>query len=398
MINDRLSELRDYPFGRLNALLDGIDPAPGAGPNGAPIVMSIGEPGHAFPDMVTTLLADNAALWRKYPPIGGTADLRAAIADWLSRRYELQPGMVSAEHHVLPVAGTREALFTIALAAVPTEKAGKRPVALIPDPFYQVYVGAAIMAGAEPVFVPTTPETGFLPDFAALPDDILDRAAIAYLCSPSNPQGAIADIDALIAMVRLARERDFVLAADECYCEIYDADPPPGILQACAALGGDMTNVMAFHSLSKRSNVPGLRSGFVAAAPDLIAAFARLRNYTGGVTPLPIQAVAAALWRDEGHVADNRAQYRAKFDLAEQYLSGRAAFYRPPGGFYLWLDVGGGEAAAKRLWAEAGIKVMPGAYLSREHPDPPGAAYIRAALVHDRDTTADALARMADIL
>lgn len=170
MINDRLSELRDYPFGRLNTLLDGIDPAPGAGPNGAPIIMSIGEPGHAFPDMVTKLLADNAALWRKYPPIGGTADLRAAIADWLSRRYELQPGMVSAEHHVLPVAGTREALFTIALAAVPTEKAGKRPVALIPDPFYQVYVGAAIMAGAEPVFVPTTPETGFLPDFAALPD------------------------------------------------------------------------------------------------------------------------------------------------------------------------------------------------------------------------------------
>ena len=394
MINDRLGQLRDYPFARLNKLLEGTDPPAGR----EPIVMSIGEPRHPYPPFVNEVLAANAAGWSKYPPTPGTPAFRAAVADWLTRRFALPAGMVDPERHVLPVAGTREALFNIALTVVPKQKAGKQPVVLIPDPFYQVYVGAAVLAGAEPVFVPASAETAFLPDFASVPRDLLERAALAYLCSPSNPQGTIAGLPYLARLIALAREHDFVLAADECYCEIYDSVPPPGVLEACAALGRDMTNVIAFHSLSKRSNVPGLRSGFVAGGADLIADFQRQRSYSGGITPLPVLAVAEALWRDEAHVEENRALYHAKFDIAAELLEGAVEFTRPAGGFYLWLDVGDGEAAAKQLWAEAGVKVMPGAYLSRPREDPPGAAYIRAALVDPPDVTAEALRRLAPIL
>ncbi len=389
MTNPRLAMLTDYPFQRLTTLLGGP-----ATPES--LVMSIGEPQHAPPSFVADVIAAHAHLWGKYPPLAGTPDYRRACADWLTRRFGLPAGMLDAERQVIPVAGTREALYLIAQTVVDPDA---RPVVLLPNPFYQVYAGAAAMAGAEPVFVPATAESGFLPDFAALPAATLERAALAYYCTPANPQGAVADAATLRRTVDLARRHGFVLAVDECYSEIWDQAPPAGALGACAALGGGTEGVVVFHSLSKRSSVPGLRCGFVAGDPDILAAFAHLRSYGGPTVPLPVLAAGAALWRDEAHVDDNRALYRAKLDLAEDLLGGRFGFRRPPGGFFLWLDVGDGERAALTLWREAGIRVLPGAYLARDAGGGnPGAAYIRVALVHDLATTRRALSRIAEVL
>ena len=395
MINDRLAALRDYPFRRLAALLEGA----AAPPDVEPVVMSIGEPRHPVPGLVAETLAANAAGWGRYPPTSGTAHLRAACAEWLVRRYALPAESVDPDVHILPCNGTREALFTVALLAVPRAVGGERPAVLMPNPFYQVYAGAAVLAGAEPVFLSATAENGFLPDFEALPDSLLRRTALAYLCSPANPQGTVADLDYLRRLVALARRRDFVLAIDACYGDIYSDAPPPGVFEVCR--DGDFDRVLAFHSLSKRSNVPGLRSGFVAGDPRLMADYARLRGYSGGASPLPVLAAAAALWRDEAHAERSRALYRRKFDLAARRLAGRHGFYRPDGGFYLWLDVGDGEAAARRLWTEAGVKVMPGGYLSRangERGQDPGAPYIRMALVHEPAVVDAALSRVAAVL
>jgi N-succinyldiaminopimelate aminotransferase len=274
------------------------------------------------------------------------------------------------------------------------------PAVLMPNPFYQVYLGGAVMAGAEPILVPATKDVGFLPDFAALDAATLARTALAYYCSPANPQGAIAPLEALVALVRLARKHGFVIVFDECYSEIYEGAPPPGGISACAALGGGLDNVLVFNSLSKRSSAPGLRCGFVAGDARLIKRFTRLRDYGGAPPPLPLLAAATALWRDEAHVEENRQLYRKKFAMAETTLGGRCGFYRPDGGFYLWLDVEDGEKAASALWREQGVRVMPGAYLAREDSSGtnPGARYIRVALVHDLDTTERALQRMSAVL
>ncbi|QQP89809.1 aminotransferase class I/II-fold pyridoxal phosphate-dependent enzyme [Skermanella sp. TT6] len=403
LVNDRLGRLSDYPFTRLAALLAGITPRA----NAEPVVMSVGEPQHAPPALIDEVLRTQAHLWGKYPPVAGTPEFRAAAARWLDRRYGLPAGMVEPDRMVLPVAGTREALFLAALLAVPESKAGMRPAVLLPNPFYAAYEGAAVMAGAEAVFLTTTRETGFLPDLDALSPELLDRTALFYLCTPSNPQGAVADRSYLTRAIGLARRHGFVLAVDECYAEIYDAEAPTGVLEVAAALqargeasGGGLANLLVFHSLSKRSNAAGLRSGFVAGDPDLIALFSRLRSYSIAGTPLPALAAAAALWDDDVHVVENRALYRAKFDAAESALDGRFGFYRPAGGFFLWLDVGDGEAAAATLWREGGIKVLPGAYLTRPDADGVnrGSSFIRIALVHDAATVAEACTRIAKIL
>jgi N-succinyldiaminopimelate aminotransferase len=392
MINDRLNALVDYPFRRLADLLGGVDAPAGLDP----IDMAIGEPRHPVPALVPETLAANAQLWGRYPPTQGTPEFRAAAAAWLKRRFALPEGMIAADRHVLPCNGTREALFTVALLAVPPAVGGQKPVVLMPDPFYQVYAGAAVMAGAKPVFVAATAEGGFLPDFAALPEDVLARTALAYLCTPANPQGTVADRRYLADLVALARRADFVLAIDACYCDIYTSHPPTGVFEACAGDPEPLDHVIAFHSLSKRSSVPGLRSGFVAGDAALIADYARLRAYTGGQTPLPVIAAATALWGDEAHVEANRALYQRKFAMAAERLEGRCGFYVPPGGFYLWLEVGDGEGATKRLWREAALRVMPGGYLSRGGgaDAAPGAPYIRIAVVHDLATTEAALDRL----
>jgi N-succinyldiaminopimelate aminotransferase len=394
MLNDRLTLLADYPFTRLANLLNTVEPG------GEPLIMSIGEPQHEAPTLVGQVLAEAGRQWSKYPPIAGTPEFRQAVKEWLNRRYALPEGLIEADKQILPVAGTREALFQAALLTVPEAKTGKKPVVLIPNPFYQVYLGGALMAGAEPVLVPAGLKTGFLPDYSALPAEILDRAVLAFICSPANPQGAVADKNYLRRTLALARRHNFVIAADECYSEIYDNQPPPGLLELCAEDGGSLDNVMIFNSLSKRSSVPGLRSGFVAGDTRLISAFNRLRSYGGAAVPMPILAVSAALWRDETHVVNNRAMYRVKIDIAEKILARRFGFFRPAGGFFLWLNVGDGEQAALEIWRKTGIRVLPGAYLAREGEDGvnPGQPYIRVALVHDTEKTRAALEQLSAAL
>ena len=402
----RFDRLPDSPFPRLNALIEGL--APGK----PPLVMSLGEPQHAFPPFVLDEINRHAGLFGKYPPIVGTAEFRAAAAGWLGRRYGLADEIgkdraLDPETRILPVNGTREALFNIALVATPPQKRGQRPAILMPNPFYQCYAAAALAAGAEPVYVAATRETGFMPDFEALPEELLARTAMIYFCSPANPQGAVASLDWLTALIRLARRHGIVLAIDECYADIYDREAPAGALQAALAAGKDepdpFADLIVFHSLSKRSSLPGLRSGFCAGGRTLMARFRNFRNIAAPQVPLPLMAASAACWADDAHAAANRDLYRAKIDAAERVLGNRFGFYRPAGGFFLWLDVGDGERAARDLWVQAGVKVLPGAYLSREDspygpPGNPGAAYIRVALVDGLAETEEALVRMAEVL
>ncbi|MDX1580428.1 MAG: aminotransferase class I/II-fold pyridoxal phosphate-dependent enzyme, partial [Alphaproteobacteria bacterium] len=325
----------------------------------------------------------------------------------LGRRYGLSD--LDGEQHIAPVNGTREGLFSMAFVAVPPEKDGRQPAVLMPNPFYQCYAAAALSAGADPIYVPATAETGFLPDYLSLPEDLLARTALIYLCSPANPQGVVADEAYLGALIQACRAHDITLVVDECYAEIYTQTPPVGALEVCRklaeqdneALSADpYRSVIAFHSLSKRSNVPGLRSGFAAGDVSLMAAFRELRAYGGAPSPLPVYAAAAACWSDEAHVEKSRDLYRQKFDTAEQILSGQFGFFRPDGGFYLWLDVEDGEAAALRLWKEAGVRVLPGAYLARMDSEGynPGARYIRVALVDAPEITEEALMRLKSTL
>lgn len=393
MQNSRIDLLTDYPFQRLADLLHGIEPG------GPPVLMSIGEPQHQPPAFVAEILAAESAGWGKYPPMTGTPSFRQAVADWITQRFGLPDGMIEPSRHILPLAGSREGLFQVAQLLLGDQARPDKNLVLLPNPFYQVYAGATLLAGGEPVFVPATQESGFLPDFAAFPDGFLDRVALAYFCSPANPQGSVASAARLRQLVALARQHDFLLAADECYSEIFFDRPPAGILAACAALGEGFDQVLSFNSLSKRSSVPGLRSGFVAGDAARIAALTRLRAYGGGAVALPILAASEALWRDEAHVAANRALYREKFILADQLLGDLAEYHRPAGGFFLWLNVGNGELFTRQIWREYGVKLLPGTYLAR--PDRlgrnPGDAYVRVALVHDLATTRRALSAIREL-
>lgn len=395
-INPRLERLADNPFSKLRELFDGVQPRS----NEPVIPMAVGEPQHAPPAMLARILAEKADLWNRYPPPAGTPEYRAACASWLTARYHLPEAMVTGERHVVVVNGTKEALFLCPQMAVPQEKAGGVPTVLMPNPYYNVYNGGATLAGAEPIYLDCTKETGFLPDLDAIPEPILARCALFYLCSPANPQGVIADLAYLKKAITLARAYDFVLVMDECYSEIYDRAAPPSALEACAQLGGALDKVLVFHSLSKRSSAAGLRCGFVAGDPYLIERFSHLRSYAGAQVPLPVQEAAIALWGEETHVEANRALYRRKFDVAENLLQGRFGFYRPEGGFFLWLDVGDGEKAALTLWREAALRTLPGAYTARTNPgsDNPGRRYIRVALVHDDATIEAGMRRLLRVL
>jgi aspartate/methionine/tyrosine aminotransferase len=281
----------------------------------------------------------------------------------------------------------------------PPEKNGKRPTVLIPNPFYQTYSGAAIASGADPVYVSCTAETNFMPDIDSITEEQFERASCFFLCSPANPQGTFADEKLLKRCIELARRHDFVLLLDECYAEIYNDEPPMGGLEVCAALGGSMKNVVTFHSLSKRSSAPGLRSGFVAGDPDILSVFGSFRDYASAVQPMPIMAVSTMLWNDDEHVVLNRELYRKKFALADRILGQKPGYYTPPGGFFLWLDVGDSVEVTKRLWMEQGVRVLPGAYLTQPTTGSnPGAPYIRLALVQDLDSTERALEKVARVI
>lgn len=369
---ERFSDLPDYAFPRLRKLLDVH------APGGDPIAMTIGEPRHAFPDWVGEVLAASVGEFAKYPPNEGTPELLAAISGWIGRRYDVDVG----PDRIMALNGTREGLYNAAMALCPETKGGARPVILTPNPFYQVYAVAALSVGAEPVYVNATAETGHLPDFASLPKDILDRTAIAYICSPANPQGAVADAAYWRTLIGLAEAHDFQIFADECYSEIWRDTAPVGALQIAAEMGADPERVVVFHSLSKRSNLPGLRSGFVAGGPGSIARIRQLRAYAGAPLPLPLQRVAEKVWAEESHVEESRALYQRKYQIADQVLDGVPGYVCPPAGFFLWLPVADGESAALKLWQETGVRVLPGAYLSRDTAEGnPGAGYIRVAMV-----------------
>jgi aspartate/methionine/tyrosine aminotransferase len=382
--------LPQSPFARLAALLEGSPPG------APPIQMALGEPQHPIPDFVGSAIAASVAQFGKYPPIQGPEPLRKSIAAWLSRRYGLG-GAVDPERHVLPLVGTREGLFT---APFVLDKKGRdRPAILIPNPFYQCYSAAAIAAGCEPIYVNATRETGFLPDFEELKPSTFNRTVAIYICSPSNPEGAAASADYWRSLFALADRFGFTIFADECYAEIYSDTPPCGALEIRHKDTGSFERVATFHSLSKRSSLPGLRSGFAAGDPEFMARYRSFRNVAGPTMPLPLAAASAEVWAEETHVEANRTLYRAKFDLAEQIFGNRFGFKRPDGGFFLWLETGDGEAVAKRLWREAGVRVLPGAYLAQDTAEGnPGRNFVRIALVNDFATTEEALRRIAQIL
>ncbi|MCP5088541.1 MAG: aminotransferase class I/II-fold pyridoxal phosphate-dependent enzyme [Rhodobacteraceae bacterium] len=376
---ERFSNLPEYAFPRLRALLD-HHPA-----GGDVLHMSIGEPKHPIPEFVGSVLAEHINEFAKYPPNEGSGELLSSISDWVKRRYDVE---ISPETQIIALNGTREGLFNACVALCPERKNGKRSVVLIPNPFYQVYAVAAAAANATAVFVPAMENSGFLPDFSKVSTDILDQTSIVYLCSPSNPQGAVASSEYLAELVGLAEKHDFRIFADECYAEIYRKEEPVGALQAAKSVGADPERVLVFHSLSKRSNLPGLRSGFACGGPATIRALKQLRSYSGAPLPLPLQRVATEVWKDERHVEDNRALYREKYDAADTIFAGIDGYTSPKAGFFLWLPVNDGEAAALTLWQETGIRVLPGAYLSREVGGfNPGKGYIRVAMVAQKQET-----------
>jgi N-succinyldiaminopimelate aminotransferase len=368
---ERFSNLPPYAFPRLRSLLAGLEPG------GTVVDMTIGSPLHPFPSWISEIITNNMAGFGGYPPNDGTPELRSAISDWIKRRYGVD---YDADTQIFPLNGTREGLFNATLALCPETKNGAKPAVLMPNPFYQVYAVAALAVDAEPVGVPATYETGFLPDFAALPEDVLNRTAVAYLCSPSNPQGAVATAEYWAELIALAEKYDFKIFADECYSEIYRTTAPLGALTAGKM--ADPERIMLFNSLSKRSNLAGLRSGFAASGPENIKRMKSLRAYAGAPLALPLQRVAEKVWADEAHVEANRTLYREKLEYADALFGNLEGYRSPEAGFFLWLPCDDGEAMTKKLWTEAGVKVLPGAYLGRDYNGSnPGSNYIRAALV-----------------
>lgn len=386
---ERFSSLPEYAFPRLRALLDVHTPG------GPALHMTIGEPKHAFPDFVGEVIAANLDGFGRYPPNEGTPELLGSISAWIDRRYST----VVPPEQIMVLNGTREGLYNAATALCPEIKAAGRPVVLMPNPFYQVYAVAALSVDAEPVYVPCTRATGFLPDYSALPSDILDRTAIAYVCSPSNPQGAVADLSYWKELLALAETHDFRIFADECYSEIWRTSSPVGALEAATKTGADPERVTIFHSLSKRSNLPGLRSGFVAGGPETMKRVRQLRTYAGAPLPLPLMRAAEAVWQDEDHVAASRIRYQGKYEIADRVFDGVEGCAAPEAGFFLWLPVDDGESASLKLWRETGVRVLPGAYLSREVDGfNPGKGYIRVAMVADEDELERGLTALRDCL
>src|SRR6266403_1389079 len=382
------------PFARLTELLAPYQPA-------RPLItLSLGEPQHPVPGFVGPVLAKHTAEFGRYPIAKGIEPFRRAAANWLSTRFDL-PRAPDPETEILVLNGSREGLFFAAITAA-RYVGGRsgRPAILMPNPFYPAYGAGARTAGCESVYLPTTRANGFLPDLDALDEATLARTVAMYIASPANPQGAVASREYFTRLKQLADRFGFTILSDECYSEIYTREAPGSMLEAA---GPDFKNVVAFQSLSKRSNLPGMRVGFAAGDKKFLSAFHELRNVAAPQVPVPLQHVAVAAYSDESHVEENRRLYRIKFDLADQILGNRYGYVRPAGGFCVWLDVsarGGDEAATIKLYRDAGVRVVPGSYLARQQPDGfnPGAGYIRLALVADSETTAEALHRLVEIL
>lgn len=409
-MNPLLTRLHAYPFERLGQLLSGVRPPAHL----APIRMSIGEPQHEPPANVLATLRDNLHLLGTYPTTVGLPELRAACARWLERRYHLPdgrpgsgPACVDPDTMVLPVNGTREALFAFVQAAIDgrpgSEPAGAEPLVLMPNPFYQIYEGAALLAGARPHFLATTAANGYLPDLDAVPESVWRRCQVLFLCSPGNPTGRVLPLEFLRHALALAERHDFIIAADECYTEIYldERSPPPGLLEACLAAGhGRFERCVVFHSLSKRSSVPGLRSGFVCGDPRIVARFLLYRTYHGSAMPVPAQLASVTAWADDDHAARNRRLYQEKFERVVPILASCLEVEKPDGAFYLWPDVrGDDERFVRDLYASQAVTVLPGSYLAR--PDSagnPGAGRVRISLVPPVEQCIEAAGRIRDFV
>jgi len=398
-MNPRLEKLHAYPFERLARLKAGVVPPEGL----APIMMYIGEPQHEAPPFVLAALRANLDKLGTYPLTAGLPELRSACARWLERRFGLPGAGVDADTMVLPVNGTREALF--AFVQVVVDAGRSAPLVLMPNPFYQIYEGAALLAGAEPYMLDTLADTGYVPDLDAVPESVWRRCQVLFLCSPGNPTGAVLSLAYLRHALELAERYDFVIAADECYTELYldERSPPPGLLEACIAAGNDrFKRCVVFHSLSKRSSVPGLRSGFVAGDPEILKRFLLYRTYHGSAMAVPTQLASVAAWQEDGHAAANRALYREKFERVLPILAPVMGVAKPEGAFYLWPDVGGSDEAFTRdLFAQQNLTVLPGTYLARPGlggGKNPGAGRVRISLVAPVARCVEAAERIRDFL
>ena len=373
---ERFANLPVATWPRLRGLLDVVQPG------GEVINMTIGTPMHAFPDFVGPTMTAAMGGFRGYPDNNGTPELLSSIAGWVKRRY----GVTLNHDNLMALNGTREGLYNATMALCPETKNGQTPQILIPNPFYPVYEFGGLSVGAKPVFLPATDETGHLPDFAALSPEVLDQTAIAFICSPSNPQGAVADETYWTTLLQLAEKHDFKVFADECYADVYRTTPPMGALQAAAKLGTDPERVVVFHSLSKRSNLAGLRSGFVASGPENIKRIRQMRAVAGAPLPEPVQQVSAKVWDDDTHTDTNRALYVEKFDIADEIFGNLPGYRSPEAGFFLWLQVDNGEETALALCRDTGVRTLPGAYLARDvDGENPGKGYIRVALVAPKE-------------
>jgi N-succinyldiaminopimelate aminotransferase len=394
-MNTRLASLKPYPFQRLAELIQGVTPPT----DKRPIKLSMGEPQHAAPAFVLEELKANLAGLSSYPLTRGSAALRASIAGWATRRFRLDRVPLDPERHVLPVAGTREALFSIAQAVIDRRSHADQPVVIMPNPFYQIYEGAALLAGARPFFLNTVAGNGYRMDFARVPEELWAQVQLVYVCSPGNPTGAVMSRDDYAALIELADRHDFIIASDECYSEIYfdEARPPLGLLQVANDLGrADYRRCLVFHSLSKRSNLPGLRSGFVAGDGELMEQYLQYRTYQGCALPPPTQAASIKAWGDETHVRDNRELYRRKFDAVLEILAPALRVERPQAGFYLWPELPqDDESFARGLYARENVLVLPGSYLSRHaQGTDPGKNRARLALVAGLDECVEAARRI----
>ena len=356
MLNPELTPLDQYTFARLDEILSDIQP----NPYESPILFSLGEPQKPTPTILADTIEAHKTLWNRYPSPRGDSAFREAAVNWLYRRYSLPNGFVDPERHVIPVPGTRQPLCQIGFICTPPEKNRKKPAILMPNPFYHVYQGAALVGRGEPIYLSAEHESDFLPVLGEISEEILTRTSIMFLCTPTNPQGTVATTKYLKNAIALAREYDFVLAVDECYSEIYRDSPPPGGLEACSELGLGMENVVCFHSLSKRSSAPGLRSGFLVGDEKIVRKFSQFVTFGGAPLPVPIMHASTALWNDDQHVIENRAYYDQNFCIAEDILRPHFDISTPPAGFFLWLKIGDGIEASRKLWKKASVKTVPG--------------------------------------
>ena len=394
-MNPDLARLQPYPFEKIRVLLDGVKPA-----DLPAVSLAIGEPKHPTPAFIHQAVLENLNGLANYPLTKGNLGLREAIAGWLTRRFQLPAGSVDPEQHVIPVNGTREAIFAFAQAVI-----DPKPDAAIvmPNPFYQIYEGAAFLAGAEPIFLPCVEENGFIPDFAAVPASVWQRCQLLYLCSPGNPTGAVIPLATLRQVLALAEQYDFIVASDECYSELYfdEAQPPVGLLQAAASMGNTAwKRCVVFHSLSKRSNAPGMRSGFVAGDADVLKQFLLFRTYHGCAMPPPFQIASIAAWNDEAHVQANREQYRQKFAAVMEILAPVLDVKMPDAGFYLWPKTPvDDETFTREVFAQAHVSIVPGSYLSRAvNGVSPGANRVRLALVASLAECVEAAQRIRNVV